>query len=88
MNIDELAGINDLKHRAKINLKTTNDVLRFVSKLAKYVDDESVVIKLADRKNWIINAKSILGCMAAIEWENIYVYSNIDLYPQIMDFAA
>ncbi len=88
MNIDELVGINDLKYRTKINLITVNDVLKFVSKLAKYVDDESVIIKLADKKNWIINAKSILGCMAAIEWKEIYVYSNVDIYTQIMEFAA
>ncbi len=88
MNIDELVGINDLEHRTKINLVTVNDVLKFVSKLAKYVDDDSVIIKLADKKNWIINAKSILGCMAAIEWEDIYVYSNVDIYTQIMEFAA
>ncbi len=88
MNIDELVGINDLNYRTKINLITVNDVLKFVSKLAKYVDDESVIIKLADKKNWIINTKSILGCMAAIEWEDIYVYSNVDIYTQIMEFAA
>lgn len=88
MTIDELMGVSELIYKTKIDLKTPNDVMKFVGKLSQYVDDNSIVIKLTDKANWMINAKSLLGCMTTIEWDEVYVYSNKDIYEQIMEFAA
>lgn len=88
MTIDELFGMDSLPHRIKINLITADDAIRFVNKIAKYVGDDDVIIKLVDKANWVINAKSLLGCMTAVEWKEVWVYSNIDIYTQIEEFAA
>lgn len=88
MTIDELFGMEKLIYHTKINLVTQADVIKFINKLSKYIDDDNVIIKLVDKAEWVINAKSILGCMAAIEWKEVWAYSNVDIYTQIEEFAA
>lgn len=88
MTIDELLGINKLNHKVKIRLDTQNDVLKFLEKITTNFDDENIIIKLVDSTDGIINAKSILGYMALMSWKEVWVYSNIDIYTQIEEFAA
>lgn len=50
-------------HRVKINLVTMEDVKNFV-KIASTVPDKVFV---TDGDRYVCNAKSILGCLAAME---------------------
>ena len=88
MTIDEIIGINNLEYKVKIHLETQGDVLRFLDKITSNFDDDSIIIKLVDSTDGIINAKSILGYMALMSWKEVWVYSNIDIYTQIEEFAA
>lgn len=72
-------------HRVKINLITFQDVQEFIA----IVTTLSGTILLEDPDNGFkINAKSLLGAMASIEWENIYVVSDEDIYTAISKFAV
>lgn len=71
-------------HRVKINLVTFQDVQEFIA----IVTPLSGNIFLEDPENGFkINAKSLLGAMASIEWDNIYVVSDEDVYTAISKFA-
>lgn len=87
MTIDELLGIDKLNYKTRIHLETQSDVLKFLDIITKNFDDDNVIIKLADCADGIINAKSILGYMALMSWKEVWVYSNVDVYTQIKEFA-
>ncbi len=71
-------------HKVKINLVTFQDVQEFI----KIVTPLPGTIILEDPDNGFkINAKSLLGAMASIEWDNIYVVSDSDIYTAISKFA-
>ena len=67
----------------KIRLETMTDVMKFQNIISK-IDGE---IKLVDGTGYCVNAKSILGAVAALEWENLYVKSDKDLYTALKDFC-
>lgn len=70
-------------HRVKINLVTMEDVKNFV----KIVSTIPGRISITDNSNYICNAKSILGCLAAMEWDEMYVESEEDIYHRLEMFA-
>ena len=67
----------------KIRLETMTDVMKFQNIISK-IDGE---IKLVDGTGYCVNAKSILGAIAALEWKNLYVKSDKDLYTVLKDFC-
>lgn len=69
--------------KTKINLITASDIHRFVDIVSQIEGS----IKLVDGNNYVINAKSIMGCIAAMEWNEMYVVSDTDIYTKIMEFA-
>ena len=70
-------------HRVKINLVTMEDVKNFV-KIASTAPDKVFV---TDGDHYVGNAKSILGCLAAMEWDNIFAESEFDIYTRMEAFA-
>ena len=66
----------------KIRLETMSDIKNFIS-LVENIDED---VKLIDGNNYCINAKSILGATAALEWKNLYVVSKKDLTATLKDF--
>lgn len=71
-------------YKTKINLITLNDIHKFVNIVSQI--PERVV--LTDGFGYTVNAKSIIGCIAALEWNNLYVTSETDIYTKIAEFAA
>ena len=67
----------------KIQLETMSDVMKFQELVSK-VEEE---VKLVDGNGYCVNAKSILGAVAALEWKNLYVKSDKDLYTALKDFC-
>ena len=70
-------------HKVKINLVTMEDVKNFV-KIASTVPDKVFV---TDGDRYVCNAQSILGCLAAMEWDNIFAESEFDIYTRMEAFA-
>lgn len=66
----------------KIRLETMTDVMKFQEVVSKVKED----VKLIDGNGYCVNAKSILGAVAALEWENLYVVSDKDLLMTLKDF--
>ena len=72
-----------MKYKYKIILETLSDVKAFVDIVSQYENE----IVLTDGQNYIVNAKSVLGAMYSIEWNELYVSSDIDIYTQIRQFT-
>ena len=72
-----------MKYKYEIRLDTLTEINEFVNTVNQY--DEPVV--LTDGMGFSVNAKSILGAMYTIEWKNLYVLSDIDIYNAIKNFV-
>ncbi len=73
----------NMNYRYRLRLETLSDVKAFVDIVSKYDGD----IILTDGQNYVVNAKSVLGAMYSIEWNELYVSSDIDIYTQIRQFT-
>ena len=69
--------------RHKIELTTLKDVNAFV----KSVETLPGRIVLCDGTGFCVNAKSLLGAMASIEWSDLYCESEEDIYSAIQTFC-
>lgn len=72
-----------MKYKYKINLDTLSQVKNFVDITNMY---ETEII-LTNGNDYKVNAKSLLGTMYSIEWNELYVESNIDIYTAIRQFT-
>ena len=70
-------------HRTKIHLETLSDVYDFV----KIVDSLETAVYLEDGENLRVNAKSIVGAIAALEWKELWCVSSDDIYSSIKKYA-
>ena len=71
-------------HKYKINLVTLTDTRKFseaVSKIDAKVD-------LIDGKDYKVSAHSMLGAIAALEWNELYCVSDQEISAQILDFIC
>lgn len=68
--------------KAKIRLDTTNDAALF-SNICLSLPGH---ITITDNKGLRINAKSILGMLYALEFEELWCESEEDIYMHIQDF--
>ena len=71
-------------YKTKIRLDTMTDVNKFVTTVSAI----NSKVYLQDGKDFCISAKSILGGLAAIEWNEIYCISEEDIYNKISMFAV
>lgn len=69
--------------RTRLNLVTLGDVQEFVRICSQF----DFPIYLEDGKDFRVSAKSMLGAMAALEWDNLEVASTDDIYQAIERFA-
>ena len=69
--------------RTKIELVGLSDVNQFVAITSKLPGK----IKLTDGESYSVNAKSLLGCLASMEWDQLYCESEVDIYTHISNFA-
>ena len=70
-------------HKYKIELVTTSDIVSFVNEVSKLEGS----VKLIDDSGFCINGKSLLGAMAAIEWDTLYCVSDEDIYSVIQKYC-
>ena len=68
--------------KIKIRLETMSDVMKFQEIVSKVKEE----VKLIDGSGYCVNAKSVLGAVAALEWKELYVVSEKDLITALKDF--
>lgn len=73
------------KHCYKIQLDTMSDVRKFIEKTAMIEDAH---LTLSDGDNYSINASSIMGVLYSLEWSNLYLYSDVEVYSVFADFIV
>ena len=66
----------------KIRLDTMCDVNRLVS-ICSQVEGE---VHLTDKRHFRVNAKSLLGVMYSLEFEEVWIESKEDIFNKISDF--
>ena len=71
------------KYRYPLELVGLADVNKFVA----IVTPLPGVIKLTDGDEYTVNARSLLGALASMEWESLYCVSETDIYTKIKDFV-
>ena len=69
--------------RHKICLDTMGDVREFV-KIVQDYDKHNIFITDGDRMR--VNAKSVIGVLYSMEFDNIWIESDIDIYSKISKF--
>ena len=69
--------------RTKIELVGMNDINKFVAITSRLPG----TIKLTDGENYTVNAKSLIGAIASMEWDELYCESEVDIYTHIAEFA-
>lgn len=67
----------------KINLVTMSDVKGFTDVCGSLAHN----IHLTDGKGYRVSAKSLLGAMAALEWDELYCESDEDIYMLIEKYT-
>ena len=64
----------------RINLVTTSDITEFTN-ICQKIDGR--VELFCKKTGYRVNGKSLLGCLAAMEFEEVYVDSDKDIYSKI-----
>ena len=70
-------------YKTKIELVGMSDINKFIAITTKLPG----VIKLTDGENYSVSAKSLLGALASMEWDELYCESENDIYTHIAEFA-
>lgn len=71
--------------RNKINLVTMTDITEFI-KICEGI--EGRVELICGKKGYCVNARSMLGCLAALEFDEMIVDSDVDFYDKIEKFVV
>ena len=66
------------------NLVTTSDITEFTN-ICQKIDGK--VELFCKKTGYRVNGKSLLGCLAAMEFEEVYVNSDEDIYDKIEKFV-
>ena len=70
--------------RAKINIDTFNKINMFVNICSK-IDCK---VNLVDGSGYCVSAKSLVGAIATMDWSQVIVECEKDIYIQIKDFIV
>lgn len=73
-----------MKMKMKINLDTMKDAMAFVKAVATLEGN----ITLTDGSGLRVNAKSTLGVIYSLEFNDLWVESEKDIYSHIYQFMA
>lgn len=71
-------------HKNKIRLDTLSDVHQFV-RIACQINDQ---VTITDNKGLRVNGKSVLGMLYAMEFEELWCESDVEIYHLIEKFLV
>lgn len=69
--------------KVKVRLDTLSDIKGFVSAVSPIAAE----VHLTDGNNLTVSAKSILGAMCTIEWNEVYCTCSKDIYYHIQPYV-
>ena len=70
--------------QVRIRLDTTRDINKFV----QIVCQIDCPVNLTNGSSYIVSAKSLLGAMYSMEWDNIFCECEKDIYTKIAEFVV
>ena len=70
--------------KAKINIDTLGKINLFVN-ICSRLDGS---INLVDGSGYCVSAKSLVGAIATMDWSQVFVESEKDIYTHIQEFLA
>jgi hypothetical protein len=70
--------------RAKINIDTLGKINAFVAICTKL----DCKVNLIDGNGYCVSAKSLMGAVATMDWNDVYVESEADIYTDIRQFVV
>ncbi len=71
--------------KTKIVLDTLSDAAEFVSIVTSI---SGAIVYVTDDKGLRVNGKSLMGMLYALEFNELWCYSNIDIYNKIKKFVV
>ncbi len=71
--------------RIKIRLDTMNEINSFVKDMTS---TESDVFLTDKNRNYVVSAKSLLGAVYSMEWDEIWCESSDDIYHLVSKYEA
>lgn len=72
------------KMKARINIDTLSKINSFVA-ICSQLDCK---VDLIDGEGYCVSAKSLMGAVATMDWNNVYVESERDIYTDIREFVV
>ena len=70
--------------KVKINIDTLSKINAFVS-ICSRIDCR---VNLIDGEGYRVSAKSLIGAVATMDWSQVFVECDKDIYSYIVDFVA
>lgn len=70
--------------RAKINIDTLSKIYSFVG-ICSNVNSK---VNLIDGSGYMVSAKSLIGAIATMDWNEVFVECEEDIYSKIKDFVV
>lgn len=71
--------------RERIRLDTMSEINNFVADMTKYGGKVSLTDK---ERNFVVSAKSMLGAVYSMEWDEIWVECDEDIYHLIRKYMV
>ena len=70
--------------KVKINIDTLSKINKFVSICSQF----DCKVNLIDGSGYCVSAKSLVGVVATMDWSQVYVECDRDIYSHIAEFIA
>lgn len=70
--------------RAKINI----DTLSKINALVTVCSQLDCKVNLVDGEGYCVSAKSLMGAVATMDWNNVYVECERDIYTDVREFVV
>ena len=70
--------------KAKINIDTLSKINSFVAICSKL----DCKVDLVDGNGYCVSAKSLMGAVATMDWNEVYAESERDIYSDIREFVV
>lgn len=73
-------------YRYRVRLDTLADVRKFLEIVAQNFNEYEVLMLTTASGDYTVNAKSIMGVIYSLEWDNLYLISEKEIYHLFKDF--
>lgn len=68
--------------------KIVIDTMAAATKLAAIANSVDAKVTISDNNGMRVNAKSLIGALYAMEFDDVWIESDVDIYDKIKEFVA